>query len=78
MKKAGVKRVRKQLKRCLAAAGELRNHDIAIELLDRYGIDVPEIHTARTAAKRKFRTTLRQITKNDLGLKWRGELGLPS
>jgi CHAD domain-containing protein len=78
LNKSGIKKVRKQLKKCLSAAGHLRNFDIALELVARRGADVPELHTARAAAKRTFRATLRQVTKKDLGLKWRGELGLPS
>ena len=76
--KSGVRRIRKQLKSCLKAAGELRNHDIAIELLDKYGADVPEVHADRSAAKREFRSTVRRVTNKDLGLKWRSELGLRS
>jgi CHAD domain-containing protein len=77
-KPSGVRRVRRQLKKCVGAAGELRNYDIAMELLDKYGFDVPEVHAKRTTAKKEFRTVVRQLTKHDLGLKWRSELGLPS
>jgi CHAD domain-containing protein len=76
LKKSGVRRVRRQVRKCIVAGGELRNHDIAIELLEKHGKDVPEIHSARKASKRAFRSTLRQVTDKDLGLKWRSELGL--
>ena len=75
---SGVKRVRQQLKKAMTAAGNLRNHDIAIELIEKSGKDIPEMRTARLAAKNAFRATLRQITKRDLGVKWRAILGLPS
>jgi CHAD domain-containing protein len=78
LKTSGVKRVRTQLKKAMRAAGDLRNHDIAIELIKKNGKDFAEIHAARTASKKVFRTTLRQMTKKDLGVKWRAALGLPS
>jgi CHAD domain-containing protein len=76
--KSGVKRVRKQLKRCLTAAGELRDHDIAIHLLEKSGHDLTELNRARTACKRAFRNTLRQVIAKDVAVKWRDELGLSS
>jgi CHAD domain-containing protein len=76
--KSGVKRVRKQLKRCLRAAGQLRDHDITIQLLEKSGQDVTGLRSGRTACKRALRTTLRQVTSKDIGVKWRNELGLTS
>ena len=78
LKGPGVKRVRTQLKKAMQAAGDLRNQDIAIELIEKSGKDFPEIRAARTASKKAFRATLHQITKKDLGVKWRAALGLPS
>jgi CHAD domain-containing protein len=78
LKKPGTKRVRKQLKRCMAAAGELRDHDIAIQLVEKLGQDLTQLRNARSAAKRSFRATVRQITSKDIAVKWRDELGLNS
>jgi CHAD domain-containing protein len=78
LNESGVKRVRKQLKRSLRAAGELRNYDIAIQLVQKHGHNVSELKTGRTACKRAFRTTLRQLTSKDIAVKWRDELGLTS
>ena len=78
LKPSGVKRVRKQLKKAMTAAGDFRNHDIAIELIEKSGKDIPAIRTARAASKKAFRATLRLITKKDLGVEWRAELGLPA
>jgi CHAD domain-containing protein len=76
--KSGVKRVKKQLRRCLGAAGQLRDPDIALQLLEKSGHDLAELRSGRTASKRELRTTLRRITSKDVGVKWRNELGLTS
>ena len=76
--KSGVKRVKRQLKRCLGAAGQLRDHDIALELLKKSGQDLTELRNGRTASKRALQTMLRQVTSKDIGVKWRNELGLAS
>ena len=76
--KSGVKRVKKQLKRCLGAAGQLRDHDIALQLLEKSGHDLAELRNGRSASKRELRTMLRRITAKDAGVKWRDELGLTS
>jgi CHAD domain-containing protein len=78
LKSSGVKRVRAELKKVMTVAGDLRNHDIALDLIKKSGKDYPEIHAARTASKKALRATLRQMTKKDLGVKWRAALGLPS
>jgi CHAD domain-containing protein len=75
---SGVKEIRKQLKKAMRAAGDLRNHDIALELIEQKGKDIPAIQTSRAASKKVFRTTLRQILKKDLGFRWRLALGLPT
>ncbi len=78
LKSSGVKRVRKQLRKALTVAGDFRNHDIAIDLIEKSGNDIPALRSARSASKKEFRATLKQITKKDLGVNWRVELGLPS
>jgi CHAD domain-containing protein len=79
LKRSGVKRVRRKLKRVMAAAGELRNYDIAVELVEKIGKQkASDLTTARLASKRALQSTLRQTTEKDLGQKWRTELGLPS
>jgi hypothetical protein len=76
--RSGVKQVRNQLKTAMKAAGDLRNHDIALDLIEKNGMDIPLLRAARTASKKVFRTTLRQIAKKDLGFRWRSALGLVS
>jgi CHAD domain-containing protein len=78
LSKTGVKHVKKQLKKCLQAAGELRNYDVALEILEKHGSRLPQLKTARTESKKTFRSTLQQITHKDLAVKWRDDLGLPS
>jgi CHAD domain-containing protein len=78
LKSSGVKHVRDQLKEAMTAAGDLRNHDIALQLIEKSGKDIPAMRAARAASKKVFRATLRQILKKDLGFRWRSALGLPS
>ena len=74
----GVRRVRKQLKKAMTAAGTLRNHDIALELLAKVSKEPAELHTGRAAAASSLRETLESLVNKDTALKWRVQLGLPS
>lgn len=71
-----VKKIRKQLKVVMRAAGDLRNRDIAIELLTQSGHDLPQLKKSRGAAKRELRETLRAVLRQDVGAKWRAGLRL--
>ena len=78
LSRRGVKQIRSQLKKAMSAAGDLRNRDIAIDLVRKSGQDFPELRASRADSRKAFRATLREIGRKDLALKWRSALGLPS
>lgn len=75
---AGIEKVKKRLKVTMTHAGELRNHDIALELLTKHGDSnpVPQIQSQRTEAERQLTQVLHQITTKDVSIRWRTALGL--
>ena len=70
------KRVRKDLRKAMKAAGELRNYDIAVELLANGGGELPDVQAKRQVARTAFNDTLKSLVRKDIGVKWRSELGL--
>jgi CHAD domain-containing protein len=78
LRASGTKRVRNQLKKTMRAAGELRNHDIAVQLVQKHRRDIPELRVARQASKVEFQRVLRGIVRKDLSIQWREDLGLPT
>lgn len=76
LRKRGVERVKKQLKEIMTAAGELRNHDIAIALVRRLGTPVPVLVERRIAAKQQLSDVLLRIVQPDLRERWVRQLGI--
>jgi CHAD domain-containing protein len=74
----GLKRVKRRLKTVIRAAGQLRNYDIAIGLIESEQDQVPELSTSRQAARHNLTQTLRRVGRPDAGLKWKQSLGLDS
>ena len=76
LRKRGVDRVRKQLKAIMTAAGELRNHDIAIALVKRLGTPMPVLVERRIAAKQTLSDVLLRTVQPDLRERWTRQLGI--
>jgi CHAD domain-containing protein len=76
LKPAGVKRVRKQLKKTMTAAGHHRNHDIALKLLKNSAAKFPELHQGRTSAGDDLNSALQSLVSQNPSSKWPDELGL--
>jgi CHAD domain-containing protein len=74
--KSGVKKVRKQMKRIMEHAGEVRNYDICIELAAKAGRSVPVLSERREAARQLFAATLLDIQSPELHDSWRTALGI--
>lgn len=73
----GVDRIKEQMKEAMTAAGELRNLDIAMDLLKAENRDLPELAARKTDARKQLHDTLVRLTHRDLGVRWRKALGLP-
>jgi CHAD domain-containing protein len=69
-------KIKKQLKQAMKCAGEVRNRDIALELIAKQGASAPEIEAQRNSAKRQLLLVLREITARDISLRWRAMLQL--
>ena len=74
LRKRGVDRVRKQLKAIMTAAGELRNHDIAIALVKRLGTPMPVLVERRIVAKQSLSDVLLRMVEPDLRERWTRQL----
>jgi CHAD domain-containing protein len=72
----GVKKVRKQLKRVMEAAGELRNRDIAISLATEQPLARAELTKQRESCKLALHKTLTDMCRPGLPAKWRSRLGV--
>ncbi|HJZ95411.1 MAG TPA: CHAD domain-containing protein [Candidatus Solibacter sp.] len=75
------KKILKQLERVMDLAAEMRNRDIAIELIDGEGspgesVFAAELRQEREAAKRKLSRALLQWRRRDFSRKWRPWLDL--
>jgi CHAD domain-containing protein len=75
-RKRGVRRVRGELKEIMEPAGELRNFDIAMQLVRRLGSPLPHLSEQRVAAKQRLCDVLTRVAQPDLFERWRGELGI--
>jgi hypothetical protein len=73
-----VKSIRRELKRIMEPAGELRNCDIALGLPRRAGQDAPEVRARHVAARQNLSEVLRRAVRDDLRARWLGELGIAS
>jgi CHAD domain-containing protein len=69
-----VRRVRKQIKRIMDCAGDLRNHDIAIGLVKRAGRDIPELAQQRVAAQEALSAVLVEVVTPGLADEWSAAL----
>ena len=72
----GTKRIKRELREVLKAAGEVRNRDIAMKLLKNEEALVREVQKQRLAEKRKLVALLHDISRPDLSIKWRTRLEL--
>jgi CHAD domain-containing protein len=78
LRKGAVKSIRRELKRIMEPAGELRNCDIALGLLRRAGQDAPEVRARHVAARQNLSEVLGRAVRDDLRARWLGELGIAS
>lgn len=72
----GVKRVKDRLRAVMDIAGELRNRDIAIELVGDEGGDTSELQKQRIECQRMLEQALQGYATPYLAEFWRNELGL--
>jgi len=75
------KKVRRKLHELMAATGEVRDRDIAVELLLKAGIEseasaIRILEEERCSAAQHLSTVLHHWQERSLSRKWRGELGL--
>lgn len=78
-----VRKVRRQLREVMTAAGDVRNRDIALMLLQRAGVPVDgplggQLSSERTAAQEELVRQLRRLHERDRIPRWRQKLGLCS
>lgn len=76
LRKKGVKAVRRELKSILQPAGELRNCDIAIDLLRRTEADTAELVRNRQQARTALLQILLKVGEARPGPHWRKLLAL--
>ena len=74
----GQDEVKTSLRAIMQVAGELRNRDIAIDLVAESGGDNTELLAQRTQFEQQLRTTVEDVDAEDLLPRWRGALGLES
>ena len=70
------KRIDRELRDVMKAAGEVRNRDIALQMLADDPLLVKAIQKQRLEYKRRLMTLLHDIGRPDLSIKWRTRLGL--
>jgi CHAD domain-containing protein len=71
-----VKGIRQELKQIMEPAGELRNHDIAIELVKDLDSDVPQLYERRAGAEESLRRAVAELAAADLQDRWTTRLGI--
>jgi CHAD domain-containing protein len=76
LKKSGVEKTRTEMRGIMKIAGELRNRDIAIELIREAGGEIDELSEQRTRLKQELSDVLGPYSKPDLSLRWRRRLGI--
>jgi len=77
--RAEVRRIRKQLRKCMKLAGEIRNRDIALALMKNAGISsrsalAQELREQRRQGHAALASLLARRTHKDFSLKWRQRL----
>jgi CHAD domain-containing protein len=77
--RSAVKRVRKQLRHIMDLAGEVRNLDITLDLLDEASITAPvkALKKERKVAARELITELERWKEDHEAVFWRAALELP-
>lgn len=76
------KRVRREIREAFSAAGETRNRDITLALIQESKAPVPEglilaLCAERASSESRLRETLSDWTSRDFSAVWRRELELP-
>ena len=67
--------IRRQLRKLMDLAGDVRNYDIAVELVKKSKTPViPELATERRRARRKLVNALNAWSRRDSSQKWRERL----
>jgi CHAD domain-containing protein len=74
LRKRAVQQVRRELKRIMEPAGQLRNFDIAIGLVRRAKADTADLKERRLHARNALVEALREIAQADLAVRWRNTL----
>lgn len=70
------RKVKREMRDVMKAAGELRNRDIALELLDGHDALKKILRQQRLEAKRHLAAILQDASRPDLSIKWRTRLEL--
>ena len=82
LSKKGVEKMKAELREIMDVAGELRNRDIAVELVkdakEGSEILIEELLAQRAEFDQEFANLLRSYAKPDLSREWRSKLGLPT
>ena len=76
LKSRGVKQVKTRLREIMQIAGELRNRDIGIELLEEAGSDPTHFTKQRIHYKQQLSEVLQRYANPELLPAWREKLGL--
>jgi CHAD domain-containing protein len=80
LSKSGADKLKVELRAIMDVAGELRNRDIAIELVKeaQNGSEtlIEDLTTQRATYDQEFVDVLRRHARPDLGARWRSKLGL--
>ena len=76
MKRDGIEYVKDRLRALMTPAGELRNRDIAVGLVDEAGGDTTQVFQQRIEYKQELDSVLKRYAKPELGSVWREKLGL--
>lgn len=72
----GTRKVRRQLRKVMGIAGQLRNRDIAIELLGEGNAARAQLQRERLEIKRQLVSVLHDVSRPGVSIKWRSRLGL--
>ena len=76
LKKSGVEKVKSHMRSVMQVAGELRNRDIAIELVERQSGDTSALVAQRSQWNQELAKVLSPYASPDLLPRWRRQLGL--
>jgi len=70
----GANKIHRELKHVMELAGEVRNHDIAIALVEKADYDASRLRGKRLAANRKLIDALKRIARLNARSDWQGLL----